>query len=221
MEKSIQKVYKKEELNNKQGEMAKVLITTLYGHTDPIMLICNKLTIDRIFVLIDNEMKADQKASLKKLQSALGNVLEIKTVKTSVLDIVKVADDVVKVIDVLSDKDKVVANVSGARRTQALGLLYGCYARIKHVDKIIYVDSEGKRLIYLPKLDYNLTNSQKGILEKVSKKAFKTHSELAEKMELSKGMLYRAISELIDLGLLTHDDEHGFKLTDAGRIGVL
>ena len=76
-------------------------------------------------------------------------------------------------------------------------------------------------MVYLPKLDYNLTHSQKLVLEEIKKNKAKSQVELAEKVDISRGMLYRTITELLNLGLILQDEEEGFKLTDAGRIVLL
>ena len=216
-----EKIYKaSNEQKNQGGNMTKVLISTIYGSVDPIMSIATKVGIDRIILIIDEKPSEKQIKTLELLKKSLGNVIDIKTIKTKVYDIVKVAEDVVKAIDVLSDKEVVYVNITASKRTQALGLLFATYTRIKKVGKIFYVTDENK-LISLPKLDYNLNNSQKMVLDHVEKHEIKSHTQFAEKIKLSKGMLYRTISELQDLGLISHNEEEGFILTDAGRIARL
>jgi len=200
--------------------MAKVLISTLFS-TEPILLCATKLGVDRIYLLIDKDIGKDQKKALDLINDSLGKVVEVKTIKTEVYDIVKIAEDVVRTLDVLSDKDQIYVNITGSRRTQALGLLYAAYARNKLIKQIIYVIPEQNKMISLPKLDYNLTNSQKMILQEINKKKVKNLNEFSEKVELSKGMLYRTITDLQNLGFIIQEDEEGFKLTDAGRIVLL
>ncbi len=121
----------------------------------------------------------------------------------------------------MSDRELIYVNITGSRRTQALGLLFGSYTRIKKVKQIIYVIEDENKLIYLPKLSFDLNNSQREVLEIIKKNKIKTHTEMAEKVDISKGMLYRTITELVNLGLIIHSDEEGFKLTDAGKISIL
>jgi len=207
-------------LHSIENYMAKVLISTIFS-TEPILLSATKLGVDRIYLLIDKDIGKDQKKALDSINDSLGKVIEIKTIKTEVYDIVKIAEDVVKAIDLLSDKDQIFVNITGARRTQALGLLYAAYARNKLIKQIIYVIPGQNKIISLPKLDYNLTNSQKMILQEINKKKVKNLNEFSEKVELSKGMLYRTITDLQNLGFIIQEDEEGFKLTDAGRIVLL
>jgi len=201
--------------------MVNILITTIYGSTDPILLLSTKFSIDMIYVVIDKEENKRQMEVYEKLKDTIGNIIEIKPIKTELYDIVKVAQDITKVIDMVSEKENISINITGSRRTQALGLLYAAYARAQRISKILYVVPEEKKVVYLPKLDYNLNNSQKSILETIQRHKFKSHSDLAEKMNLSRGMVYRTITELINLGLLIQDEEEGFRLTDAGKIVVL
>ncbi|HLD04780.1 MAG TPA: hypothetical protein VJG90_03590 [Candidatus Nanoarchaeia archaeon] len=61
--------------------------------------------------------------------------------------------------------------------------------------------------------------SQQKVIESIQDGKFKSVLDMADKIEISRGMLYRNIKELQDLGLLEEND--GLKLTDAGRISVL
>lgn len=64
-----------------------------------------------------------------------------------------------------------------------------------------------------------MTLSQVKVLELISSKKYKSIADLALKIDISKGMLYRNIKELEDLGLIV--DENGLRLTDAGEISIL
>ncbi len=219
---SKEKIYKESDIPTVKGvEMAKVLIATVYSAVDPVMLTATKLGIDRLIMVIDNKPDATQKKSFELIKKALGNVIEIKTIKTEVYDIVKIAEEIVKAIDLLSDKDQIFVNITASRKTQALGLLYAAYTRINRIKQIVYVIENQNKLVYLPKLSYNLNNSQRTILEHIDKYKVRSHSDFSEKLKISRGMLYRTITELQDLGLIIQDEEEGFKLTDAGRIAIL
>ena len=104
MEKTTpEKIYKQtNEITNQGGEMTKVLISTIFGSVDPIMSIATKIGIDRIILIVDEKPSEKQEKTIELLKKSLGNVIDIKTIKTKVYDIVKVAEDVVKTVDVLS-----------------------------------------------------------------------------------------------------------------------
>jgi len=216
---TLENIYKQKKGDT--DKMPNVLISTIYSAPDPIMLIITKLGIDKLILVIDEDPDEKQKSSYNLINKALGNVIEVKLIKTKVYDLVKVAEDVTKAIDLLSDKELIYVNITGARKTQALGLLFGSYTRIKKVKQIVYVIEDENKLIYLPKLSFDLNNSQREVLEIIKKNKIKTHTEMADKVEISKGMLYRTITELVNLGLVIHSDEDGFKLTDAGKISIL
>lgn len=74
-------------------------------------------------------------------------------------------------------------------------------------------------IIYLPKLSFNLTESQKKLISKIQEGKFDNLTDLGEKVGTSPAMLYRNINELKDMDLIM--TEEGIKLTDAGRIAVL
>ena len=205
----------------KEGDklMVKVLIATLYN-PDPVILATTRLGPDRLILLIDKEPNKEQQDALKLIQNSLGKVIDVKSVKTEVYDIVKVAEKAVEVIDMQPKDDLIYVNVTSGRKTKAIGLLFAAYARHDRVRKIAYnLEEDPKAVVYLPRLSFKFTESQKKILEALEKSDFESLAKLSEKVDMSTGMLYRAIDELKDMDLVT--TEQGIKLTDAGRIARL
>jgi CRISPR-associated protein Csa3 len=197
----------------------KVLIATLYN-PDPVILASTRLGPDRIILLINKESTKEQETAVKLIQDSLGKVIDVKTVKIDVYDIVEVAKKSVEVIDLQPAEDHIFVNITAGRKTQAIGLLFAAYARHERVSKIAYNPEEDKSsIVYLPRLSFNLTESQKKILEELSKKKYESIADLANKIELSNAMLYRAIDELKNMDLVS--TENGIELTDAGRIARL
>ena len=70
--------------------MAKVLISTVYS-MDSIVLCATKLSVDRIYLLVDSKPDVVQSKTVKDIESSLGKALEVKTKKVSVYDIVSIA----------------------------------------------------------------------------------------------------------------------------------
>lgn len=208
-----------DDINEGDKLMAKVLIATLYN-PDPVMLATTRLGPDRLILLIDKEPNKEQQEALKLIQTSLGKVIDVKAIKTEVYDIVKVAEKAVEVIDMQPKNDLIYVNVTSGRKTKAIGLLFAAYARHDRVKKIAYnLEEDPKAVVYLPRLSFKLTDSQKAILEALEKSDFESHAELSKKIELSTAMLYRSIDDLKDMDLITTED--GIKLTDAGRIARL
>ncbi len=197
----------------------KVLIATLYS-PEPVLLAATRLGPDRIILLVDKEPDKQQEDSIKLIQDSLGKVIEIKTVKTDVYDIVEVAKKAVDIIDMQPNEDHIFVNITSGRKTKAIGLLFAAYARHDKVSKIAYNPEDDKNtVIYLPRLSFKLTESQKQILGVLEKGRYDSIGDLAKKVEMSTAMLYRAVDELKDMDLVTTED--GIKLTDAGRIAKL
>ncbi|MBI2138687.1 CRISPR locus-related DNA-binding protein [Candidatus Woesearchaeota archaeon] len=154
----------------------KVLIATLYS-PEPVILATTRLGPERLILLIDNEPSKEQEASLKLIQDSLGKVIEVKVVKTEVYDIVKVAAKCVDIIDLEQKENTIYVNITSGRKTKAIGLLFAAYARHEKVKKIAYNPEEDKTsVVYLPRLSFNLTESQKKILEMVDKGKFERGS---------------------------------------------
>lgn len=208
------------EENTEEEKMGKkVLIATLYS-PEPVLLATTRLSPERLILLVDTEPDKTQEASIKLIQESLGKVIDVKIVKTDVYDIVEVAKEAVKVIDAQPKEDHIFVNITAGRKTKAIGLLFAAYARHERVSKIAYNPDEDKSsIVYLPRLSFHLTDSQKKILEEIGKKKYESISDLADKIELSTAMLYRAIDELRDMDLVSM--EKGIELTDAGKIARL
>ena len=204
------------------GEMAKVLIATLYS-PEPVLLAATRLSAERLILLVDEKPNPEQEKSLKTIQGSLGKVMDVKVVKTPVYDIVKVAEKCVEVIDQVPRDDTIYVNITSDRKTKAIGLLFAAYARSSKVKKIAYNTFEDKpdkpSVVYLPKMSFHLTDSQKRILEDLALEDYKDHAALAKKLGMSRAMLYRNIKELQDMDFITV--ENGLHLTDAGRIARL
>lgn len=198
----------------------KVLIATLWN-PEPVLLAATRLGPEKLILLIDKEPDKEQLESLKLIKNSLGKVLEVVEERTEVYDVVEVARKCVKIIDSQSKDDWIFVNITSGRKTKAIGLLFAAYARHDMVKKIAYNPEEDKSaVVYLPRLSFKLTESQKMILEKLEKGKYKNTTELAENMKLSTAMVYRAVGELEDMDLITCNDD-GMKLTDAGKIARL
>lgn len=201
--------------------MAKVLIATLYS-PDPVLLAANRLGPDRLILLIDETDQKTQEESYKLIQESLGRVVDVKQVKTKAYDIVNVAEKCVDIIDMQPKDDEIFINITSGRKTKALGLLFAAYARCNRVKKIAYNPEEDKTaVVWLPKLSFKLNESQKKVLTTLAEKDYSKISliDLADKIGISRAMLYRNIDELRDMGYISTED--GLILTDAGKIARL
>ncbi|MBI1935463.1 CRISPR locus-related DNA-binding protein [Candidatus Woesearchaeota archaeon] len=197
----------------------KVLIATLYS-PEPVILATTRLGPERLILLVDKEPSPEQEKSLKIISDSLGKVIEVKVIKTDVYDIVSIATKCVEVIDLQPKEDSIYINITAGRKTKAIGLLFAAYARHDRVKKIAYNPEEDKSsVVYLPRLSFKLTESEKKILEYIDTGKYENTSELAKKIDLSTAMLYRSIGELKDMDLI--EDEEPLRLTDAGKIARL
>lgn len=216
MDKFINKDCSKKEWGD---TLKKVLIATLYS-PEPVLLASTRLGPDRLILLIDKKPCKEQSDALKLVKNSLGKVLDVKEVKTDVYDIVSVARKCVEVIDLQPIEDKIYVNITSGRKTKALGLLFASYARQERVKKIAYNPEEDKTsVVYLPRLSFKLSDSQKKILEHIEDKDYSNITDLASKIGLSTAIAYRSIDELKDMDLV--NSEEGLKLTDAGKIARL
>jgi CRISPR-associated protein Csa3 len=212
--------YKNEQIEIKPDNMVKkVLIATLFS-PDPVILATTRLGPERLILLVNKEPTKEQEASVKLIQESLGKVIDVKVKKTDTYDVVQIAKDCVEIIDMQPNEDEVYVNITSGRKTQAIGLLFAAYARHERVKKIAYNPEEDKSaIVYLPRLSFKLTDSQKKILERIDNKTYGSIGDLAKDVDISTAMLYRSIDELKDMDLVS--TEEGIKLTDAGKIARL
>lgn len=199
--------------------MTKILIATLYSF-EPIIATATKISAERLFLLIDKHPDEKQAKSLELIKQSLGSVLEIKTIPTDVYDIVEVAKESVKVIDYLSDKDEIYIDITAGRKTKALGLLFGSYARSDRIKRIFYVREESKQIMNLPKLSYNITSGQNKIIEFLLNNKVSSMNDFSKEVDISRAMLYKNIKELKAMDII-EETKNGFQLTDYGRIVIL
>ena len=202
--------------------MAKVLISTVYG-PDPVLLACTKLSPDRLVLLVTDEDDSVISDSLKLIRSSLGRVLDVAVVTIPQYDIIRIAEIVVSVIEEVSLEDEIVVNITSGRKTQSVGVLFGAYARKKHVKKIAYYPEgeEKGSVVYLPILSMELTESQAKIVASIKANKVQSYKSLADATGLSSAMVYRAVDELLSEGLVEKVKDEGIILTDAGYLRTI
>ena len=101
-----------------------------------------------------------------------------------------------------------------------MGVLFGAYARKDHVKRIAYYpDGEEKgSVVYLPVLSMKLTESQEKIMDSIKSNKIQSYKSLADATGLSSAMVYRAVDELLNTGLVAKTKDEGITLTDAGQL---
>jgi CRISPR-associated protein Csa3 len=194
------------------------LITTLYT-LDPVLVCITRLSPSKVIVITE-EGAVDKKAQAEHtLEATFRKVIEIKKLFTSLYDPVKVAQDVANAVEREHDmENQVILNVSGGRKPQAFGTLFGAYARSDMVKRIVYVTEEDNFMLEFPILSFNISPTKKAILEHI-RQGEKAVSKIAINVGISRGMAYNHVRELKDMGYISDDD--GFMITDSGRLAVI
>jgi len=170
-------------------------------------------------ILIREEDAPDKiKEAEHMLQETVGKVLEIVTVPTSIYNVVMVARDTTEIIEEeYAHGRNIVVNISGGRKPQALGALFGSYARHDMVEKIVYITEEDKNIIDLPILNFGISKTKRVILEELYSGENNVRN-LSTKIGISRGMTYNHIRELREMGLI---DPKAFKITSAGELAII
>lgn len=194
------------------------LITTLYT-LEPVLICVTRLSPSKIIILTEEDTAEKKVHAEQLLEATFGKVIEIRKTITSLYDPVKVARDVATLIETEHALGrKILINVSGGRKPQAFGALFGAYARSDMVSRIVYVTEEDNFIIDFPVLSFNISPTKKLILELIMNGTAAVEA-IAVKAGISKGMAYNHLRELRSMGYIT--DEGGYKITDSGRLAVI
>ena len=197
--------------------MSVTLISTFYS-LEPVMVAITKLSPEKLILLINEDVGKERLQSEVTLRDTVGKVIEIETLNTSVYDVVKIARDTAEIIDNEKANGKnIIVNVSGGRKTQALGALFGSYARHEKVERIVYLTEEDNEVVEIPKLNYGISPTKKLILEEMDK-GDSSVNNLSIKIGISRGMTYNHIRELREMGLIEHNK---LEITSAGQLAII
>ncbi|MDD3051360.1 MAG: CRISPR-associated CARF protein Csa3 [Candidatus Cloacimonetes bacterium] len=195
------------------------LISTIYA-LEPVIICVTRLSPSKIILL--SEEGADEKKlrSEEMIEKTFKNALEVEKRDTALYDTVRVAKDVAELIEKEHYRgNQVIVNVSGGRKPQAFGALFGAYARNDMVQRIVYVTEEDSMMIDFPVLSFNLSETKKLILEEIQK-GVSAVSQIAVTAGISKGMTYNHLRELKSMGYIA-DGDNGYIITDAGKIASI
>jgi CRISPR locus-related DNA-binding protein len=195
--------------------MQTAMIATLYSY-DPVIAGVTKLGANSLFLLVDQPPKEEQEKAIKEVKKVLGKYVDIKIITTDVYDTYNVAKDVVGLIDKLPGDIRLIINISAARKTKALGLMFAGYARNERVEKIVYITKERQEIVILPKMSFQLNKSQRRILDFFDKNAVSEMKYIYHSLNMSKSMFYKTYRELENNGFLNNK-----AITNAGRIALL
>lgn len=195
------------------------LISTIYS-LEPVIVCVTRLSPSKIILLTEEEANEKKVQSEKTIEQTFGRALGVEKKITSLYNTVQVAQDVADLIEEEHSKgNQVIVNVSGGRKTQAFGALFGAYARNDMVQRIVYVTEEDSLIIDFPVLSFNISNTKKIILEQIQERV-PSVSKIAANVGISKGMTYNHLRELKAMGYIT-DGDSGYMITDAGKIAMI
>ena len=194
------------------------LISTLYT-LEPVIVCVTRLSPSKIIILTEEEVDEKKRQSEDALELTFGKILNMEKKMTSLYDPVRVAHDIVDIIEKEHVAgNRILINVSGGRKPQAFGALFGAYARNDMVDRIVYVTEEDNSIIDFPILGFNISNTKKKILENIQS-GIVSVPDIGKSVSISKGMAYNHVRELKAMGYITGED--GYTITNAGRIAAI
>ena len=193
------------------------LISTIYS-IEPIMVCITQFSPKKV-VLLREEDAPQAKLKVEEIISeTVGNFIDIETKITSLYDVVRIAQDTVDVIEnEKANNRKLFVNISGGRKPQALGALFGCYARHGDIERIVYVTEEDSQTIDLPILNFGLSPTKRMVLEELTHNG-KSVKNLAIRIGISRGMTYNHIRELREMGFISPDK---LEITTAGKLAII
>lgn len=170
-------------------------------------------------ILLREEDSPEKKLEAERmLKETVGRVMAVEAQITSIYDVVQIAQDTAEAIEKEAAQGrKIIINISGGRKPQALGALFGCYSRHEEVEKIVYVTEEDREIIDLPILNFGISPTKRLILEELGKNESSVKN-LAIKVGISRGMTYNHIRELRDMGFIHRSR---LEITSAGKLAII
>lgn len=199
--------------------MSKILIATIYNAYS-IIATANRFSVDKVILLFDKKPDDTMKKSIQLIEASLGSVLTIDKVATEIYDIVGIARQLVGTIDKIDQHNEIYIDITSGRKPKALGLLFAAYARSKRIKRITYVTEDTKQIITLPKMTYTINETQQRSLALIAKHKQISTSKISEILDLTKGIVYRNVRDLLEMDAIEKDGEL-LKLTDFGEILLL
>lgn len=197
--------------------MENTLISTIYS-LEPVIACITLFSPKKVVILREEDAPEKKLESERMLNEIVGRVLEIETKITSIYDVVQIARDTKDIIENENYYErKIVVNISGGEKPQALGALFGSYARHQMVEKIVYVSEEDGHVLDLPILNFGLSKTKLMILQEV-KQGENSVKNLASKIGISRGMTYNHLRELREMGFI---DQNRLEITSAGDLAII
>lgn len=193
------------------------LISTIYS-IEPIMVCITQFSPKKVVLLREEDAPQAKLKVENIITETVGNFIDIETKITSLYDVVRIAKDTVDVIEnEKAHHRKLFVNISGGRKPQALGALFGCYARHGDIERIVYVTEEDSQTINLPILNFGLSPTKRMVLEELQNDG-KSVKNLAIKIGISRGMTYNHIRELREMGFISPEK---LEITTAGQLAII
>ena len=197
--------------------MEYTLISTIYS-IEPIMVCITQFSCKKVVLLREEDAPQAKLQVEQIIKDTVGKFIDIETKITSLYDVVRIAQDTVDVIEnEKANNRNIYVNISGGRKPQALGALFGCYSRHGDIERIVYITEEDSQIIDLPILNFGLSATKRMVLEEL-KKDGESVKNLALKIGISRGMTYNHIRELREMGFIATDQ---LKITTAGELAII
>lgn len=197
--------------------METTLISTIYS-LEPVMACITHFTPKKLILLREEDSPEKKLEAERMLKETVGRVMAVEAQITSIYDVVQIAQDTAEAIEKEAAQGrKIIINISGGRKPQALGALFGCYSRHEEVEKIVYVTEEDREIIDLPILNFGISPTKRLILEELGKNESSVKN-LAIKVGISRGMTYNHIRELRDMGFIHRSR---LEITSAGKLAII
>lgn len=191
------------------------LISTFYS-VEPFMPSAMSFRPKKIILFANKKPNDELKKNIQVIKDSFGKVVPIVVIHEDEYDLQKVAMKLISILD--KEKNECILNITGARKSQSIGLLFGAYARPSLVSRIVYSIPESGEFIDLPKLSYDVNEQKKVILEMLEKN--KSVPEMKIKLGCSRAYIYQQLGKMKKAGFVSFEDGK-YSITAAGKIARL
>jgi len=206
-----------------EKEEKKVVLSTFYEGFAVKQAIL-KLSPEKVIFLISDPPKAENKEKMLKelglIEDFYKKEIQFEKFKISSYDISKIMKEVIIKIDEEYDKgNKILIHITEGRKTSCLATLFAAYMRREKIEGAYYITEEEHNLITLPLLNFQINNTKKEMLRKISE-GNKDVISISGGSDLGKSAIYQNLKELKQEGYIAEVDKE-LVLTDLGKIMIL
>ena len=201
----------------------KALITTIWDDPEPIIRGFNIINPDFLILIVDKDIKEQQKETLKKLKEFHKNLekdVRLEVEKSKVYELHQIAKNTVDIIKKYPKYDFYV-DITASSKPQSMAIALGAM-NIDNTKQIFITNRDGG-FMEIPKLKIDFSENEKVILRALNKYEGKKIDvdKLTKETNFKQSTIYKYLQEFKNKGYIEENDDKTIQLTTTGKFVML